>query len=94
MPEHVRLDRLLNASRTRVLLDQHPEQAKTTKISLHMEISEEQPKPLTAQVILGKTDLGGWIHTSCGLAPELDEKLIAVLKHWGPLSSRGYKTPR
>jgi len=77
-----------------LLLDQHPEQAKTTKISLHMEISEEQPKPLTAQVILGKTDLGGWIHTSCGLAPELDEKLIAVLKHWGPLSSRGYKTPR
>ena len=74
-----------------IILDQHPEYLESAKISLHLGISEETPKPLTAQVVLGLTDLGGWIHTSCGFAPKVEPDLLEVLNQWGPSSIHGQK---
>ena len=69
-----------------LVLDQHEESEEASKISLHMGFSEEKPKPLTAQVVLGQTDLGGWIYSDCGFAPQLEEDLNQELIEWSPIT--------
>ena len=74
-----------------IILDQNPEYLESAKISLHFGISEETTKPMTAQVVLGLTDLGGWIHTSCGFAPEVEPDLLESLNQFVPASINSQK---
>jgi hypothetical protein len=66
-------------------LNQHDESENASGVSLHMGFSEEDPKPLTARVVLGQTDLGGWIYSDCEFTPQLEENLNQALLDWCPI---------
>ena len=70
-------------------LNQYDENEKDSKIQLHMRFQGESRHPLTAQVVLGKTDLGGWIHTGCLSSPELPGGLSERLEQWLPACRTG-----
>ena len=68
------------------VLDQKDEDCDSAKIHLNLQLSIEEKRPLTAQVVLGQTDLGGWLFTGCSFSPQLDEDLLEELQDWGPIS--------
>jgi len=57
-------------------------------IQLGMQFLEEEPKPITAQLVLEETDLGGWVYTDFLFCPKIPMELQRIIEKWLPVSSQ------
>jgi len=57
------------------------------QLRLEFKISERRPQPVVAQLVVGQTDLGGWLHTDCLASPSLPEELQRCLEEWMPITN-------
>ena len=47
-----------------------------------MQFLEEEPKPITAQLVLEETDLGGWVYTDFLFCPKIPMELQRIIEKW------------